>query len=340
MNKFYGWIPHLYPDFRKKFAEKNGKGEQFLSALIKKAIDEATERSLNGYEEELPVSYNPSTKENIIAIQTHCNDKDPAAITIIRFIIPENFRYEELDLDAGKTKIKNEIVQGETTYRSEITIGLTGLILFESNDIDKIPPDKTDKDDREDALRNILREAYFALKKTYHSNIHHETDDMSNHDSEHTDDTLSIVKAEDKLEGVDKIASTFLRVSENNLDRYSPESEREYTKEQKQEAYVKASGFIAFGLNFINIHEDLIPKFTKYDRSLRCCQLSLESLYASHHNEVVDEGNNHMIEINSKMVKINEKVAKFTKYATASTILASLVSGVALMVAIIAYFEL
>jgi len=206
----------------------------------------------------------------------------PMTITLT---FPERFDYcsGEIDMKIGYKK----------EYTAKITVFRTGLMLFRSEDADKIEPGENIADKKEEErirsekLRLIMREAYFEFKERYHKDIHHETC------RDTADGLLSLVGANDEAEAVEMIYSMFVRTCENNLTgdfaQYGKENLKEF-----QNRYLKTSGFIAYGLNFINVFRRTLGKnFVMCRESLKCCSASLESQYEYYRNKLnQEEGKN------------------------------------------------
>jgi hypothetical protein len=223
-------------------------------------------------------------------------DKERERPMTISLTLPEKFEYGSSEIFVN--------IRYKKEYAARITVFRTGLMLFTSEDIDKIElresiADKKEEERRRsEKLRLIMREVYFELKEKYHKDIHHETC------RDTADGLLSLVEADEEVVAAEKIYSMFVRTCENNLAgdfaQYGKENLQEF-----QNRYMKTSGFIAYGLNFVNIFGLSLGKdFVTYRESLKCCSESLESQYEYYRNRLTQRENKNIETMNIKLNRL------------------------------------
>lgn len=259
------------------------------------------------------------------SVDIFCDDTGGSGPMHMDIALPEQFVY-------GETVLPLHVTYGKVSLDVSMVLDNRGILSLETPGQDFIENDK---------VRHVLREVYFEMKRRFHSDTHHQSDERTRNGLRGPDEQSPLSHG-DKTEeqAIAEIFNSLLKSiydKNNGLSRLiaMPRSD-DRAKLEKQELmihdlYKSASGFVSYAMNYVNLFFENNPVYTN---SLRAYRASLDSLYTSHCNEDTHRLNISFLRSTELMKEQNDRATDIAKKMNRYTLLMLIFTAINVGIAI------
>ncbi|MCQ2079604.1 MAG: hypothetical protein MJZ38_06100 [archaeon] len=258
-----------------------------------------------------------------------CDDTCSSEPMLIEFSMVDDFEYDT-------TILPLKVSYGAVSLEVDLKLDNRGLLTLSTSDESNIEDDK---------IRHLLREVYFEVKRRFHKDTHHSSDIRTDKGLRGPDEQCSLSHGtKNETQAIAEIFGNLLKSihdKNNGLSRLTamPISSDKIKLEKQElmihDLYKSASGFISYAMNYVNLFFDNSPV---YLNSLKAYQSSLDSLYASHCNEVSNRLNISFLDTTENFKEQNTETAKISKNINTYTVIMHAFTAINVVIAVFQIF--